>query len=543
LTGVILEPIMGLRMKYGKICRLLALTIAITMLLIVFAAVPAAGGSVGLTPKEGEIGDWVDVELAGFSVSVHIYFSSDEADIGDKIGDQVRAYYKPININSFQVPDRLEDGTRQEDVCGGEYYVYAAAANKEIVAIATFTIIGGEIWLEPEEGSVGDEVGINGEGLRREQTIAVEYDNEVIDIISGDTMTDSDGKFTCTVVIPNGLMGEHVIIVADQSGDQPEAVFTVEPKITLVPPQQEGGKEVEVIGSGFLAEYAITLNLDGDRIETTPYYIETNLQGSFSCVFAAPLYENPAAVKVEASDRKYNKAEAQLMVVGGIRFSPAITTTSPGYAGMELTIYGVGFAKGEEVTIAYYEGDEVIATETTTADLNGNFDFVFIVPPSIAGSHVIKATDGVTTAGASFIMESVAPPVPVPQKPEVAGTAEEKAHFDWSDVTDPSGVSYNLQVASDADFSAIAAEKSGLPLSEYTLTEGEKLAPAGQKAYYWRVKAVDGASNEGKWSTVGLFYVGFSGTAMSGGVWYILYVVIGLVLAGLVFWFYRRRSR
>jgi hypothetical protein len=165
------------------------------------------------------------------------------------------------------------------------------------------------------------------------------------------------------------------------------------------------------------------------------------------------------------------------------------------------------------------------------------------VPPSIAGSHVIKATDGATTAAASFIMESVVPPVPVPQKPEVTGTAEEKAHFNWSDVTDPSGVSYTLQVASDADFETVAVEKSGLPLSEYTLAEGEKLTPAGQKAYYWRVKAVDGASNEGDWSTVGLFYVDSSGTAMSGGVWYILYVVIALVLAGLFFWFYRRRSR
>jgi hypothetical protein len=534
---------MGLRMKYGKICRLLALTIAITMLLIVFAAVPVAAASVRLSIDEGNIGDWIDVEIVS-SVTVRIYFSSDKADIGDKIGEQVRAYYKPANVNGFKVPDRLEDGTDKEDVHGGEYYVYAVLANKEIVAIATFDIIGGEIWLEPEEGSVGDEVEISGEGLRREQTIAVEYDDEVIDIISGDTMTDSEGKFTCTVVIPNGLMGEHVIIVADQSGDQPEAVFTVEPKITLVPPQQEGGKEVEVIGSGFMAEYAITLTLDGDRVETTPYYVETNYQGSFNCVFATPLYENPATVRVEASDRKLNRAEAQLMVIGGIRFSPATTPTSPGYAGMELTIYGVGFAKGEEVTITYYnEGDEVVSQATVTANADGNFTTIFIVPPSIAGSHVIKATDGATTAAASFIMESVVPPMPVSQKPEIAGTAEEKARFDWSDVSDPSGVSYTLQVASDADFSTIAVEKSGLPLSEYTLAEDEKLAPAGQKAYYWRVRAVDGASNEGGWSTVGLFYVGFSGTAMSGGVWYILYGVIALAVAGLVFWFYRRRSR
>jgi len=86
-------------------------------------------------------------------------------------------------------------------------------------------------------------------------------------------------------------------------------------------------------------------------------------------------------------------------------------------------------------------------------------------------------------------------------------------------------------------------EKKDLPISEYTLTGGEKLTPAGRSAYYWRVKAVDGASNDGRWSPVGLFYVGFSGTAMSGGVWYILYGLIGLALACLVFWIYKRRSR
>jgi len=543
LTDGILKPIIDGRMKYRQICRRLALSMVIALLLSVFAAGSAAAASVRLDPNEGKIGQWVVIKHTG-SETVRFYFSSNKADIGDEIDSQVRAYMR-INSDTtdFKVPDRLEDGTHKEDVHGGEYYVYAVRANKEIVAIATFTIIGGEIWLEPEEGSVGDEVEISGEGLRREQAIAVEYDDEVIDIISGDTMTDSEGKFTCTVVIPDGLMGEHVIIVADQSGDQPEVVFTVEPKITLVPPQQEGGKEVEVIGAGFRAEYAITLTLDGNRVDTTPYYVETNYRGGFNCVFTAPLYDSPTTIKVVASDRNINKAEAQLMVLGGIRLSPATAASSPGHAGMELTIYGVGFASGAAVTITYNEGDAVIATETAAADANGNFTTVFTVPPSVAGSHVIKATDGPTTSTATFIMESEVPPVPVAQLPETAGTAEEKARFDWGDVTDPSGVSYTLQVASDVNFNTILVEKESLPLSEYTLTEGEKLAPAGQKAYYWRVKAVDGAANEGGWSTVGLFYVGFSRTAMSGVVWYILYGVIGLVLAGLVFWFYRRRSR
>lgn len=531
-------------MKYGKICRRLASGIILALLLAAaVGTVPAAAASINLTPEEGKIGDWVDIEYSG-DETVRFYFSSDDADIGDTIDNQVRAYMRVTSGHTdFSVPDRLEDGPLKEDVHGGEYYVYAAVANKDIVASATFDVIKGEIVLIPEEGSVGDEVVISGEGLRPNQAIAVEYDGDDVDITSGDTQTDSMGEFTCAVVIPDSIMGEHVITVADESGDEPEAVFTVEPKITLVPAEQEGGKPVEVIGTGFNVEYSITITLDGKRVDTTPYYIETDLQGSFNCVFAAPLYDSPAAIQVVASDRRLNKAEAQLTVLGGIRLGSATTASSPGHAGMELTIYGVGFAGGATVNITYNEGDEVISQATATADTNGNFTTVFIVPPSSAGSHVINATDGSVFGTATFIMESEAPPMPVLQMPEIAGTAEEAARFDWSDVADPSGVSYTLQVAPDVNFNTIVVEKKGLPVSEYTLTGDEKLAPAGRSAYYWRVKAVDGASNDGRWSTVGLFYIGFSGTAMSGGVWYILYGLIGLVLACFVFWFYKRRNR
>jgi hypothetical protein len=536
-----LEHIIGGKMRYRVFCRLLASGIMIALLLSVFAASPAAGASLKLTPAEGKVGDWVDISYSGDGTA-RFYFSSDKADIGDKIGNQVRAYLF-ITIDTFKVPDRLEDGTHKEDVHGGEYYLYAAGASKEIVAVATFTVIKGEIQLEPEEGSVGDEVGISGEELGPGQAVTIKYGVDKVDIISGDTMTDGDGKFSCTIIIPYSVVGEHTVVVADQSGDRPEAIFTVKPKITLAPAQQGGGKAVEVNGTGFGAEFPIKLTLDSNRVETTPNYIETDLKGSFSCIFAAPLYEHPT-IKVVATDRDLNKAETQLTVLSGIRLGPVITPDSPGNVGMEITIYGVGFASGATVNISYYNGgDEVISQATATADADGNFTTLFTVPPSVAGDHLIEATDGAITTSATFIMESAPPPMPVLNSPGDAGTAQEEARFDWGDVTDPSGVSYTLQVASDIDFTTLLVNKQGLPLSEYTLTSGEKLAPAGQKAYYWRVRAVDGASNEGQWSVVGLFYVGFSRTAMAGGLWYILYGVIALVLASLVFWFYRRRHR
>jgi len=531
-------------MKDNKIYYFLALSTVLALLLSVsVGTTQVAGASIRLDPKEGKIGDWVEVDLWGFAGPVRVYFSSDEADVGDAIDDEVTAYMR-TNIENFRVPDRLEDGSIKEDVHGGEYYVYAArVGSKEIIAVAKFTVIDGEIWLDPEEGTVGGEVEISGEGLRPEQEITVEYEGDEIDIISGDTKTDSDGKFTCTVIIPDSVIGEHVITVTDVSGNKPEAEFTVKPGITLIPAEQEAGKEVEVYGAGFSKEDAIVLTLDGKRISTIPTYIETNRRGSFNCIFAAPLYDSSGTRKVEATDRSFNRAEAQLTVLAGIRLSPATSPTSPGHVGMELTVHGVGFIANATVTITYSEDDEVIAEATATADADGNFMVDFTVPPSVAGSHVITATDGTSTVTSTFTMESQAPPVPVPLLPKVASTAEVEAYFDWEEVTDPSGVSYTLQVASDAGFTAIVLEKEGLPHSEYTVTEEEKLESTEKEAYYWRVKAVDGAFNGGEWSPPGLFYVGFSRISMSGWVWYIFYGLGALLLVILGFWLRKRFTR
>jgi hypothetical protein len=76
-------------------------------------------------------------------------------------------------------------------------------------------------------------------------------------------------------------------------------------------------------------------------------------------------------------------------------------------------------------------------------------------------------------------------------------TSDTTPIFDWSDVTDPSGVTYSLQVDDNADFSSPIVSKEGLTASTYTLTKDEAL-PKG--TYYWRVEAVDGAGNTAGWT-------------------------------------------
>ncbi len=67
----------------------------------------------------------------------------------------------------------------------------------------------------------------------------------------------------------------------------------------------------------------------------------------------------------------------------------------------------------------------------------------------------------------------------------------------WSSVTDPSGVTFDLQVDTYPELSQPLIDKSGIPASRYTPVAAEAL-PRGQ--YYWRVKAVNGASVESAWS-------------------------------------------
>lgn len=160
-----------------------------------------------------------------------------------------------------------------------------------------------------------------------------------------------------------------------------------------------------------------------------------------------------------------------------------------------------------------------------------------------------------TTATKS--MDSTPPSPPALLQPEMGAKAKAEAHFDWTEVTDPSGVTYTLQIANGEEvFNSEAAEsyeleKTGLTLSEYTLAKSEKLQPVSKKRpLYWRVKAVDGASNESEWSNVGSFYVGFylSQQSLIYGIGNIrdadqIKIIIGIfvvILALLAFWLGRR---
>jgi hypothetical protein len=186
---------------------------------------------------------------------------------------------------------------------------------------------------------------------------------------------------------------------------------------------------------------------------------------------------------------------------------------------------GCGFAAQSPVSIKY---DDIIVSNSPTTDNTGNFTEKFKVPESSQSHHVITATDKAGNVGTfGMPLESTPPPVPNPISPaqeRFGWFGSQPVIFTWSKVSDPSGVTYSLEIDNSLRFFPLepGMRKTGL-------TEPNCVMKLDPGTYYWRVKAVDGAGNESDWSLSPYpFQVGL----LSG-----LYLAIGAVIFIIVFIF------
>ncbi len=551
-------------MRYSRILRVITRAMIISLCIAVLLVLPvspilAAGEDIYLDPDSGEIGDKIDIEGQDFDESyynddddyrdvlVNIYFSADEADEDDDIDDEVENYEKlksSIWIDysgdfdtSFTVPDELTDGDSDEDVIGGTYYVYVTySTSKNIVALAEFSVTAGEISLSPTRGPVGSEITISGEGYAGNDEITVEYDDSEIDIIGGDLDTDSDGDFVSMVLVPESAAGLHTIVAKDEAGSPAEASFTVEPQITASSSSGTIGDSLTISGTGFSSARSITLTYNNASVATTPSTVVTSTKGSFSATFTVPV--GVSGTKTISASDGTNQDSTEFTVSATASISQETSAAAPGNVGMQLSISGTGFRPNYAVTV-YYSG---MSLATATTDASGDFTALITIPSSPGGEKVIEVRDDTNTKGFLFFMEQTAPPIPQPLLPEDGGKAEAAAHFDWGNVTDPSGLTYTLQISQDQSFNSITLEKKGLTTSEYTLTEAEKLTSnKSDEPYYWRVRAVDRADNASGWTTPGSFNVGFS-FSLQGWLLYVVCAIAAILFLGIGFLLGRRSA-
>ncbi len=517
-------------------------------------------GLTNLTPSSGSIGDYTVVNSTGLPINnmINIYFSSVKANVGNTIDSTVKVYtyygVYPVKPDGtlggggvlIQIPSRMTDGHFQEDVHGGNYYVYLTyyESRLTIAAIARYVVSGGQITAEPTTGTVGSEIKIAGQGLRPRQQITVRFDGELAPITGGDNKTSSDGRFTTRVLVPDTTVGGHQISVSDITGNHPETSYFVKPNLAASPTAAPLKQPIELRGTGFgdRAEIAVTVN--GVTVATNPPLLTANHNGSFTCTISAPAPAGSAAII--ATDKLHNAAETTVTIQpladtgATMTVTPSTTRTAPAYIGMKVTVEGAHFLPSSPITISY-AGKPVAST---TSDGRGAFTADFDMPATVVGINTLSASDGTNTTSASFILDDQPPPPPVPTPGVTLSSDRQTATgFAWQVVTDPSGVTYTLQVASDAAFVGILFEKKGLFEAEYRLNVADQAAVHAEGTYYWRVRAIDGVDNQGDWTAGVAFDIAPAHAGMPVWSWFAIGGGVVVLLTALGAWLMWAKSR
>jgi hypothetical protein len=476
-----------------------------------------------VSPASGAVGDNITVSGTGFAADKSIAITFDGAAVTTTPAAVTTDGVGSFSQARFTVPA----------IARGTYIIRAqdTSGNYDTETFSTTQ----SITLAPSSGPNGTKVTVNGTGFLANGTITIYFDDVPVTVATVVIPTDNKGSFTTSFDLPTSSGGPHQVKASDGTNTDTKP-FTVSTTCRVSPLSGYVGTKVTVSGDGFLANHSVAFTFDGVAVTTTPVAVTTDSKGVLSATTFEVLARQAGTYKIRVSDGT-NIKETDFTVTTSATISPVTSTASPGHVGDDITVSGVGFMPDRTLIITYDGKTEA----STTVASDGTFSITFPAPASHSGTHTIIASDNVSSISFTFVMEATPPAAPTLSKPEAGTKAKAQATFGWSEVTDPSGVTYTLQIATDAAFTQMVLEKKLLTQSEYTLTKDEKLESVSPKTpYYWRVKAIDGASNESAWSSAGSFYVGFH---LSQSV--IIYIIIGIaaVALGLLgYWLGQRRK-
>jgi len=528
-----------------KLLPRLIIAFAICLLAIPALTTPVqASTTIKLSEDEGYMGDEIEISGKGFTAgkTVYIYYDGELQGETSVEGGSCRCH------TTFTTDITIPESSQ------GYHYVDAKTGSSRI-ATAEF-IVKPKISQNERSGHVGDIVRVEGNGFPSEGTgIKLRYyldtnshsgldSSPYIDfpVTQADTLGSWEQEFS----VPASMRGAHSIDVyyndaentlAEVNND--EASFKVRPSMVLSSDSGYVGDTIAVSGAGFARDEGdVGLRYGGSEELVDSNVDEYGNWGPLNFTIP-PCIKGSHLIEAFHDSSSTVIASATFTVMPGISLSPAT-----GYAGQTFSITGTAFDPHIMINISYQD-----QTSSVTTDDSGNLPTVTFTANGKHGNQQISATyDNNSTCSAIFRMEETPPDEPSLISPinakriggllaNFAGKIRPK--FEWLTVTDVSGItSYNLQIANSMDFSApvistsIASGNPG-PIDDtaaYILPQEHALSYGG---YYWRVKAIDAAGNEGDWSKTQSFHAGWlprwAMFAISASL-LLLIIVIGLAI-------------
>jgi len=482
---------------------------------------------ISVSPTSGHVGDEVTVRGYNFDSDeeVEVYFYRG----GGASGRVKVATDETDNDGDFKVEFTVPE------TFTGEHKIRAETDYED--ADEYFTV---EPYLEidPDEGPVGTTVDVNGTGFDEdEEEIELRYylDGSDYDVVEDGLQADEWGSWEISFKIPMSSSGDHKLRARGETtdlGDLDDIYFEVRPGIAIDLTQGHVGDSITINGSGFdEGENEIEVSFDNQVVVQD---IKADSNGAWEETIQVP--EMPGgSYDVTAEGDRTDKSDIKDL---SFRVEPnLLLVPSTGHVGSELTLTGTGFAATKELILLYDDSQ----VETTATNDKGSFsNLKFSVPKSVHGAHTLTAEDSTGNAvSAPFTMESQPPPMPALESPGNGGrvglAGKAAPTFQWSAVTDDSGVSYSLQVSDTEDFAVLEISVTNLNEPGYVVPKEQALAYG---TYYWRVKAVDGAQNDSGWTAAYSFH---SGLLPLWG--FIAIIALLVVLAGILIYFVVVRRR
>lgn len=441
-------------------------------------------GEVSIEPVSGTVGTEVTVKGFGFNYNadVWIYYrnsiiASTKSDYSGNITASFIIPTSPAGLSDISVKDQFNNSSKNKKF-------------KITPRIQTFS---------PDQGIVGSSISITGDGFNADATMSLTLEgaNWIQSNVKSDYLGSFSGSFEI-LDIAGGETGRR-IIAEDSNGLYvvSDTYFFIRPSV-LVAGMGNGqvGTSFTIQGKGFFPEEENILLFFADLLLGT---VQCNQDGSFDYTGIMP--EMPSGqYQITAKDSRGNVISASptssiLTIKQNVVIEP-----NTGHIGIQIYVTGTGFKPNANITLSW---DSTNTSETISKSNGiGSFSGTFTVPASKSGSHNVVISDGTNKMNVTWVMESYPPPIPILIYPasgaSIGHTDGQMPTFTWKAVEDSSGAYYRMEIATDEQFNNIILTKGYISTNNYTLIQSEAL---NKGSYFWRVKAIDGAGNEGEWTS------------------------------------------
>jgi hypothetical protein len=372
-----------------------------------------------------------------------------------------------------------------------------------------------QLTLNLASAGPGDAVNASGNGFGGHSQVDIFFGT--VNVAS--VQTDNLGSFETHFNVPAVTPKFYDVKAQDSLGNVDTAQFTVTAGASLSTNTGATGNELTVNGSGFIPGQTINVYYDDTLVAT----VTADNNGDFVATFIIPAGGGNHVITVSdgTTTKKYNFTLEKVPPPVPTLLLPlnnSFTKSEVYFDWSDVTDISVPITYNLEIasdqnfaspvlTIADIKDSQytLSADEITTAAFK-NIPYYWRV----------KAIDGAGNASEwseSWIFLVSIPSAPILNSPLLNAESELPILFSWQ--ATPSlnlPLTYDLQIAGNPDFASLLLNRTGITVSEYTVSATDDLNFENNMTYYWRVKAVDSAHNSSDWSTTGSFnFVGTSG--------------------------------